>query len=104
MDGTEMSPRYLLRARPRSLRVPVFGALGLIATVVAAMFATMLVTVHSLEATSQASRRTAEMTQSTLQLERTAVDLETGVRGYVLTGDASFLEPYERGRALIPAR
>ena len=41
------------------------------------------------------------MTQSTLQLERTVVDLETGVRGYMLTDDESFLEPYHRGRQRI---
>jgi CHASE3 domain sensor protein len=28
-------------------------------------------------------------------------DIETGQRGFVLTGDASFLEPFERGRAQL---
>ena len=37
-------------------RVPLIGALGLIAIVVAGMFATMVVTVRSLEATSKAQR------------------------------------------------
>lgn len=30
------------------------------------------------------------------------VDLETGVRGYIITGNDVFLEPYDRGRALLP--
>src|SRR3954470_24423527 len=76
-----MSPRSILHARPRSLRVPTFAALASIATVVACMFATMVVTVHSLETMSKAGRSTTEMTQDTLQLERIVVDLETGVRG-----------------------
>src|SRR3954452_16069096 len=98
MDGTEMSPRPDLRVRARSLRGPIFAALALIATVVAGMFATLLVTAHSLDATSEAQHRTSQMTESTLQLERTVVDLETGVRGYMLTDDLRFLEPYDRGR------
>lgn len=31
------------------------------------------------------------------------VDAETGMRGYLLTGDAAYLEPYNRARANIPA-
>ncbi|MET8413503.1 CHASE3 domain-containing protein, partial [Streptomyces sp. NPDC005195] len=31
------------------------------------------------------------------QLETSLVDQETGVRGYVLSADTSFLEPYESG-------
>ncbi len=98
-----MSPRSIVRVRPRSLRGPLLAALALIAIVVAGMFATVVVTVRSMEALSKASRRTTDMTQSTLQLERTVVDLETGVRGYMLTNDPSFLEPYEKGRARIDA-
>ncbi|MFC9430923.1 CHASE3 domain-containing protein [Streptomyces sp. NPDC056987] len=33
------------------------------------------------------------------QLQRSLVDQETGVRGFALTADASFLAPYEQGRA-----
>jgi two-component system sensor histidine kinase/response regulator len=82
----------------------MMGALGLIAIVVAAMFTTMLVTVRSLEATSKAQRSTSEMTQESLELERTVVDLETGVRGYMLTDDRRFLEPYRRGSELLGTR
>lgn len=32
------------------------------------------------------------------QLQKSLLDQETGVRGYVLSGDASFLTPYEEGR------
>src|SRR4051794_19050003 len=99
-----MSPRSILRARSRSLRAPTLAALALIATVVASMFASMVVTVHSLETMSKAGRRTTEMTQDSLQLERVVVDLETGVRGYLLTDDEHFLEPYERGRVEIAQR
>src|SRR3954452_10212131 len=96
-----MFSRTVTRTRTRSLRVPVLAALALIATVVGGMFAILLVTVHSLDATSKAQRRNTEMTQASLQLERSVVDLETGVRGYMLTDDPKFLEPYNDGRARI---
>jgi two-component system, sensor histidine kinase and response regulator len=96
-----MSPRPIPRVRPRSLRGPVLSALALIAAVVAAVFATMVVTVQSLEKTSDEQRTASEMAQSTLQLERSVVDLETGVRGYMLTNDTSFLAPYDQGLARL---
>src|SRR4051794_13134319 len=88
----------LSHARVRGLAAPMVAALSLIAIVVAGMFATMVVTVRSLEATSKAQRSTSQMTEESLELERVVVDLETGVRGYMLTDDPQFLEPYRRGR------
>jgi two-component system sensor histidine kinase/response regulator len=82
----------------RSLRGPILFALALIAVAVAGLFALMLMTVKALDSVSQAQRRTTTMAQATVQLERTVVDLETGVRGYLLTDDRRFLEPYRAGR------
>src|SRR5687767_7479235 len=99
-----MSPRFatpFLHARTSGLSGPTLFALALVATVVAGMFATMLVTVRSLDAISKAQRATTEMTRGALALERLVVDLETGVRGYLLTDDVRFLEPYSRGRGKI---
>ena len=52
-----MSPRFataFLRTRTRSLSGPILAALAVIAAVVAGMFATMVVTVRSLDTTSKA--------------------------------------------------
>src|SRR5829696_3572154 len=76
-----MSPRSLVHARPRSLRLPTLAALGLIATVVAGIFATMVVTARTLDITSKAGRHANQVTEGALELERLVVDLETGVRG-----------------------
>jgi len=38
------------------------------------------------------------------QLERLVVDLETGVRGFVLTQEELFLAPFDQARAAFPAR
>lgn len=37
------------------------------------------------------------------ELEKVVVDLETGLRGYVITGSGAFLEPYTVGRARVDA-
>jgi two-component system, sensor histidine kinase and response regulator len=101
-----MLPRLAQRSRlrARSLSGPTFTVLGLILVVVAGMFATLIVAVRSLDSVLQANRAANQVNQRALQLERNVVDLETGVRGYMLTHDRKFLEPYERGRAVIPAQ
>src|SRR3954470_4380433 len=101
-----MSPRArhrLVRARVRSLPLPTIAALGLVLVVVAAMFAMLLLTTRSLDATSKSGRRATQMQQDALQLERTSIDLETGVRGYLITRDPSYLQPYESGRRAMSA-
>src|SRR5207302_1966193 len=40
--------------------------------------------------------------RSTLLLGKLAVDLETGLRGYVLTGNNRFLEPWRSARDAMP--
>ncbi len=92
-----------MRARPRSLTLPTIAALGVVLAVVAAMFATLLFTTRSLDATSNSGRRSTQLQQEALQLERLAVDLETGVRGYLITRDRDYLAPYEQGRRSLGA-
>src|SRR6476620_9615374 len=45
------------------------------------------------------SERTYELTRSGQLMLTAMLDQETGVRGYLLTADRRFLEPYGRGRA-----
>src|SRR5690349_14856114 len=102
-----MSPRFAtttLRTRMGGLGLPMAVALSLIAIVVGGMFAIMVVTVRSLDATSRAQRSTGQFTQDALALERLVVDLETGLRGYMLTDDRQFLEPYENARQQLDTR
>ncbi|MEU1365497.1 CHASE3 domain-containing protein [Streptomyces sp. NPDC005803] len=54
---------------------------------------------------AQISDRTTELVDriqparsASFQLQNALLDQETGVRGYALTGDPSFLQPYETGR------
>ena len=100
-----MSPRFataLLRTRTRGLSGPTLVALALIAIVVAGHVRDdgrlrPLARRH-LQGGAQDERDDADARS---QLERLVVDLETGVRGYMLTDDTRFLEPYQRGRSSI---
>src|SRR5512143_2961421 len=65
-------------------------ALGLLATVV-------VVSYHTIERFTAASDEAARTSRVLLQLERTlsaVQDVETGQRGFLLTGDAHYLAPY----------
>jgi len=87
-----MSPRSVtvfLRARTRSLSVPTLAALGLVAIVVAGMFATMLVTVRSLDATAKAQRAASELSLGSLAgLERVFEDTRDALQA-ALTSESA---------------
>ncbi|HVQ96852.1 MAG TPA: CHASE3 domain-containing protein [Mycobacteriales bacterium] len=48
---------------------------------------------------SERVRHTGEVIAAATQLVREAVDAETGMRGYVITGTDAFLEPYRSGNS-----
>src|SRR4051794_166700 len=97
-----MLPRAKRRpARTHSLTLPTMGALGGVMVVVAGMFAALLLMGTSLDATAKSGRRAALVLQEADQLERAAVDMGTGVRGYLLTGDRGYLAPYDAGRRAV---
>ncbi len=65
---------------------------------------------HAWRSTAQASSQAeqAQRAQAVLtalaSLMSAATDAETGQRGYALSGDASFLEPYQRAQAAVQAQ
>lgn len=58
--------------------------------------------IHQLMKTDQWVGHTQEILRQAHKLERVIIDMETGVRGYVLTEDRVFLEPYEAGLESYP--
>jgi signal transduction histidine kinase len=95
--------------RGRRLRgLTVQGWFRLVFTVLAALVVLAAVSVAALTARTQTISN--ELTNSILpaqaqayRLQGALVDQETGVRGYGLTGDARFLQPYTAGRAVEQA-
>lgn len=74
------------------IRVPLAFALALLLLIVIGGFSYR--TMNNLRAGVEMQAHTYEVLTQTEQLLRTLVDAETGARGFVLTGQDEFLEPY----------
>jgi signal transduction histidine kinase len=79
-------------------------ASGLLMLILAATSTVLLIAVDDLRAAARAAQGSEEVLASANELERLVIDLETGVRGFVLTGEDQFLEPWDRARRDLPAR
>ena len=77
-------------------------ASGLLAIIVGGAFAAVLLSVTELRGTTDERRQTRDALVAADTLEKQVIDLETGLRGFVITRDESFLEPYSDARAALP--
>jgi two-component system sensor histidine kinase/response regulator len=100
MEGMP-SPRSS-RPRHRGLTAPTLGAFAVVLTLVAGMFGLLVAAVRAMDGDVAVAREASQVLQASGQLERTVVDIETGVRGYLLTGKRITLQPYDQGRAALP--
>jgi PAS domain S-box-containing protein len=74
---------------------------GLLALFVAASFSVLLSSVENLRDAGADAQRSHEVATTANELEQLVVDLQAGGRGFVITGDDAFLEPWERARGEI---
>jgi signal transduction histidine kinase len=78
---------------------------GTLLTVVAgATFAFLLLAIAQLREAAQLTRRASDELIAADAMEKVVIDLETGVRGYVITGEDRFLQPWNDARAAFPAQ
>jgi signal transduction histidine kinase len=77
-------------------------ASGLLALIVGAAFAVLLVSVADLHSAERLARHSEEVLAAANQLERLVIDLETGQRGFVLTGQQRFLQPWRDAQVAVP--
>jgi CHASE3 domain sensor protein len=77
-------------------------AAGLLVLLVAATFAVLLLAIESMRDSADLARRSRSELAEVETLERLLVDMETGLRGFVITREGRFLEPWERGRKAFP--
>jgi signal transduction histidine kinase len=77
-------------------------ASGLLALVIGAAFAVLLSSVADLRAAERRARESESVLVVANRLERLVVDLETGQRGFIITGQESFLQPWRAAQAAIP--
>jgi signal transduction histidine kinase len=74
----------------------------LLALLVGSAFTVLLVAISDLRASGRLLTHSREASASADRLEEFVIDLETGVRGFVITRQERFLEPWENARAQIP--
>jgi signal transduction histidine kinase/CHASE3 domain sensor protein len=86
----------------RGLTGRMFVASGLLAVIVGGAFATVLLTLTTLRGTTDLRRQTREALVAADTLEQHIVDLESGLRAFVITRDESFLPPANDARAALP--
>ena len=77
-------------------------ASGLLLIVIAGAFVALLVQIVELRDSTQERRATRQQLIAADDLEKLVLDLETGLRGFVITGEERFLEPWNSARTDFP--
>jgi CheY-like chemotaxis protein/CHASE3 domain sensor protein len=92
--STPNDPSGFRRILTRNITLPL--VLGLVsATVFVGIIAYLMEAMRWVEHTDQVISRT-------YALQKLDLDMETGLRGYLLSGDSRFLEPYEQAAVALP--
>lgn len=86
----------------RSITAQFTVTLALVSAVVLAGFVVMIVAARSLQTADAARSRSTTALTTANQLEQSVLDLETGLRGYLLAGEPVFLQPYEESLTQYP--
>jgi signal transduction histidine kinase/CHASE3 domain sensor protein len=86
----------------RGLTGRTIVAAGALALVVGIAFTVVLLTIADLRDAAVRARHSEEVLAAANQLERLVIDLETGLRGYLITGEEPFLAPWEDARKAFP--
>ena len=74
----------------------------MLAAVVSLAFTVVLLAIVELRNSAVLARHSDEVEAAANHLERLVIDLETGVRGFLITGDERFLSPWYNARAAFP--
>ena len=83
----------------QSIRAKMILALVVPIVVLIPVAAITVAATNSSRHTSQAVERSADILEAAQRLLLAAVDSETGIRGYIITADPAFLDPYNAGTA-----
>jgi two-component system, sensor histidine kinase and response regulator len=89
--------------RARGLTGLVVGLFGGVALLVAAILAALLLSVINLRDSDRTVRRSSDLLAQSYSDERSVVDLQTGLRGFLLTRQAAYLQPFTQAKAALPA-
>ena len=94
----------MVSAKPEqsSLTLRTMIASGLLAVVVGATFGVLLSSVAQLRQMEHRAQDSENVLVAANRLERLVVDMESGERGFLLTGSDEFLQPWTAARAAFP--
>jgi signal transduction histidine kinase len=87
-----------------SLERRLVAASAVLAVLVVSAFAILILALSALRETTRLEAHSRDVTAEALTLQKLVLDVETGLRGYVITGTPSFLAPYQTARAELPGR
>jgi signal transduction histidine kinase len=80
-----------------------FGAIFALFVLNAAALVLLFNAIQSQQDAATFAQRAEQSVAASARLERLVVDMETGVRGYLLTQNEMFLDPYRKALVLYPA-
>jgi two-component system sensor histidine kinase/response regulator len=89
-------------AHRRGIIGPTLAAFAGVAVLVCVIFAFLFEGMSSMRTNAQRAREAERVVLLTSRLNRLTIDLETGVRGRLLTGNDQYLEPYTAAQQAIP--
>ena len=93
-----------LRTGRLSLQKRLVAGSVLLAIVVAAAFVILILSLATLREATRQEAQSRDVTAEALTLQKLVLDVETSLRGYVITGQRSFLEPYDAATKELPER
>ena len=76
-------------------------ALFMVVAGLVAVFVVLLVSVVELRADTETGKRSTNLLTAATSTEISVLDVETGLRGYLLTRESRFLGPYRQANAMI---
>jgi signal transduction histidine kinase/HAMP domain-containing protein/uncharacterized protein YoaH (UPF0181 family) len=82
----------------------LIAASGLLALIVGGAFVALLLAIDDLRDAGRRTDHSQQVLIAATDLERLLLDLETGERGFILTHQERFLEPWNASRARFPRR
>jgi two-component system sensor histidine kinase/response regulator len=89
-------------ASRRGVIAPTLMAFAAIALLVTVVFALLVKGSADMKSNAHSARKAERVVLLTSRLNRLVIDLETGVRGRLLTGSDRYLEPYRSAQQVIP--
>jgi signal transduction histidine kinase len=87
-----------------SLQTRLVAGSAVLAILVAAAFVILILSLGTLREATRQEAQSRDVTAEALMLQKLVLDIETGLRGFVITGEDEFLDPHNAARKELPTR